>query len=194
MPFVKIILAFAPWIAFLIIAQGSLFRLQLGLVVALALSVLMGVLRLHRGVILWAGLSFFAGATIAVVVLDNIWTAQHMGVLANGALAASSWATIAIGKPFSLDYAREHSDPALWERPDFIRANVVITALWAMTFTANAALAWGKIVHFLLPGWGYEAVSYTLLVGTAAFTTWYPKYLRRARQMSEPSAPPEGDP
>ena len=49
-------MAFAPWLAFLIIAQGSLLRLKLGLVVALALSVVMGVTRLHRGIILWVGL------------------------------------------------------------------------------------------------------------------------------------------
>jgi hypothetical protein len=59
--FLKLILAFAPWLAFLIIAHGSLFRLKLGLIVALVLSIGMGVARLHRGVILWVGLVFFAG-------------------------------------------------------------------------------------------------------------------------------------
>ena len=61
-------LAFAPWIAFLIIAPGSVFRLNLGLVIAFALCVVMGVTRLHGGVILWAGLCFFMFATIAVVI------------------------------------------------------------------------------------------------------------------------------
>ena len=37
MGFLKLVLAFAPWLAFLFIAHGSLFRLKLGLVVALVL-------------------------------------------------------------------------------------------------------------------------------------------------------------
>ncbi len=39
LPFLRLLLAFAPWIAFLIFAQGSLFRLKFGLAIALTLSV-----------------------------------------------------------------------------------------------------------------------------------------------------------
>ncbi len=80
MSFFKLLLAFAPWIAFLIIAHGSLLRLKLGLVIAFALCVVMGVTRLRRGVILWAGLCFFTFATIAVVMFENMWrlrTGEH---------------------------------------------------------------------------------------------------------------------
>lgn len=153
MSFFKLVLAFAPWIAFLIIAHGSLFRLKLGLVIAFALCVVMGVTRLHRGVILWAGLCFFMFATIAVVIFENMWTVQHMGVLANGTLAVSAAAGLAIGKPFTLDYAREHTDPALWNQPEFLRTNFIITLMWTLSFTANAILAWAKMVGFLLPDW-----------------------------------------
>jgi hypothetical protein len=179
--FIKLVLSFAPWIAFMVIAQGSFFRLELGLVVALVVSVGMGLARLHRGVILWVGLTFFSYATLAVLVFANMWTVRHMGVLANGALAAGAWLTIALGKPFSLDYAREHTDPALWNDPAFVRSNVIITAAWAATFSVNAGMAWAKMEQIALPDWGYEVLSYLFLLGTAAFTTWYPGYLRRLR-------------
>jgi len=179
--FVKLVLSFAPWISFLIIARDTVFRVKLGLVVALVLSVVMSVARLHRGIIMWVGLLFFGYATVAVVFLDNMWTLRYLGVMANGALAGGSWATIAFGRPFSLEYAREHTDPALWTDPAFIRSNVIITAGWATTFTANTLLAWGKMAGFLIPAWGYETVSYILLVGTAAFTAWYPTHVRRRR-------------
>ena len=66
---------FRPWIAFLIIANDTLLRVEIGLVVALGLSVsrslglsvLISLLRLHRGIIMWVGLAFFTGATIAMV-------------------------------------------------------------------------------------------------------------------------------
>lgn len=185
MSFFKLLLAFAPWISFLIIARDSLFRLKLGLVVAFVLVVVMGITRLHRGIILWAGLVFFTYATAAVVLLNNMWTAQHMGVMANGALAVSTWLTIAIKKPFTLDYAREHTDPSLWDNPLFIRTNVVIASVWGLTFSVNTILAWGKIKHFILSELGYEVISYTLLIGTAVFTTRYPNYVRRRLALEE---------
>jgi hypothetical protein len=185
MSFFKLILVFAPWLSFLYIAHGSLFRLKLGLLVALVLCLIMGIARLHRGVILWVGLIFFTSTTVAVVVFNNMWIAQQMGILANGALAVSSWMTVALKKPFTLDYAREHTDPSLWESPLFIRINVVITSMWALVFTVNSVLAWAKMEHFVLPEWGYEVLSYTLLLGTVAFTTWYPNHIRRRREQGE---------
>lgn len=90
--------------------------------------------------------------------------------------------TIALKKPFSLDDAREHTEPSLWNNPAFIRSNVIITSAWALTFTVNAVLAWGKMAQFIQPARGYEAASYTLLIATAAFTIWYPNHLRRLRE------------
>jgi hypothetical protein len=182
MELLKLLLSFAPWLAFLAIAQGSLFRLKLGLVVGLVLCVVMGVARLHRGMILWIGLVFFTSATVAVAGFDNIWTASHMGVLANSALAAAAWIGIVREKPFTLDYAREHVDPTLWNDPRFIRSAMLVASVWGAAFTANAVLAYGKMRGFLLPETAYEIVSYALLLGTAGFTTWYPKRQRRLRR------------
>jgi hypothetical protein len=105
--FLKLLLGFAPWLSFLIIAQGSLLRLKIGLIVALALSFVMGVAKLHRGLILWVGLAFFSSATIAVVGFNNLWVAKYMGILANGALALGTWLTLVLKRPFTLDYAKQ---------------------------------------------------------------------------------------
>ena len=96
MQFLKLLLGFAPWIAFLAIAHGSLFRLKLGLAVAAVLTLVMAVTKLHRGVIMWVGITFFTYASIAVLVFEHMWTVRHMGVLANGALAVGAWATLAV--------------------------------------------------------------------------------------------------
>ena len=181
MSIVKLLISFAPWLAFLVIAHDSLFRVKLGLVVALVLSIVMGVARLHRGIILWVGLVFFGCATVALFVLEDTWTLRHMGVLANGALAAGAWMTIVVGKPFTLDYAREHTDPSLWNDPQFIRSNDAITAVWAATFTLNCGLAYAKMERIGFSELTCEIISYALLVATAMFTTWYPAYLKRSR-------------
>lgn len=177
--FLKLMVAFAPWLSFLFIAHDTVWRVKLGLVVALVLSVVMGVLRLHRGIILWVGLVFFSAATIAVLAFDDMWTVGHLGILANGALAAGAWLTILIGKPFTLDYAKEHVDPALWTSPFFVRTNMLMTAVWASAFTINSAIAFFKMEHLFLSELAWEIVSYGILVATAVFTVWYPEHLRR---------------
>jgi hypothetical protein len=181
MTFLKLVISFAPWIAFLIIAKGTLLRLEIGLVVALALTVLMALLRLHRGIIMWVGILFFTGATVAVLGFHDIWTIKHMGVMASGALAVGAWAGLLVGKPFSLAYARQNTDPALWHEPVFIRTNVIITATWATAFTINAALAWILMQNLLAP-WAGHTLSYGVLIAAAAFTSWYPAHIRRAAQ------------
>lgn len=185
MLFLKLIMAFAPWLAFLIIAHGSLFNLKLGLIIALVLSIVMGIARLHRGVILWVGLVFFTSATLAVAVFNNMFAVKYMGILASGTLATSTWLTIAFRKPFTLDYAKEHTDPSLWNSTAFIKTNMVMSSAWALIFTINAILAFGKMESFILPELGYEIISYSLMLGTAAFSSWYPGYIRRKEKVLE---------
>lgn len=190
MSFLKLVASFAPWIAFLIIARDTMARVEIGLVTALVLSVVMSVLKLHRGIIMWVGLVFFTGATVAVLGFHNMWTIRHLGVMANGALALGSWVTLAIGKPFTLEYARQHTDPSKWNDPLFVHANVVLTAVWASAFTFNTALAWILMKRVLLPEWACHTLSYAALIGAAAFTSWYPNFLRRkaGRVAGEPAA------
>lgn len=183
--FLKMLLAFLPWIAFLFIAHGSLFRLKIGLVVALVISVAMGISRLHRGVILWGGLIFFAYATLAIVAFENMWMVKYMGIIASGVLATATWLTVILKKPFTLDYARVHTDPSLWDSPLFIRTNFFLTSVWGVTFTVNAILAWGKMEHFILPELGYELFSYALLIGTMAFSIWYPNHVKLKQRREE---------
>ncbi len=182
MMFLKLVVGFAPWLAFLAIAQGSLVRLEIGLVVALVLSIGMGLAGLQRGIIFWIGLVFFLYATVAVMAFGDMWTIRHMGVLANATLAIGAWLTLGIGRPFTLDYARQHAPPEIRNTPAFIRANIVITLVWATTFTLDALLSWGDMENFALPNWIYQILNYASLLGAAAFSCWYPAWIRRRRQ------------
>ncbi len=179
MQFLKLLFGFAPWIAFLAIAQGSLFRLKAGLIVAAVLTVAMAVLRLHRGAIMWVGLAFFTYASVAVLLFNHMWTIINMGILANAALAAGTWVTMAMGKPFTLEYAREHTDPSLWEHPGFIRLNNTLTSVWGAVFTINTAVAWLKTYDKSLPEWGYEVTSYTFLLAAMVISNVYPEMVKR---------------
>ncbi len=179
--FLKLLLGFAPWIAFLIIAQGSLQRLEIGLVVAAVLTVVMAVFKLHRGAIMWVGIAFFAYACVAVLVFRDMWTIRNMGILANGALAAGTWVTMLMGRPFTEEYAREHTDPSLWRHPAFLRTNLILTSAWGAVFTANTAIAWLKTYDKSLPDWGYETTSYAFLLSAMVLSNVYPAMVKRRR-------------
>jgi len=179
MQFLKLILSFAPWISFLIIAHGSLFRLKVGLIVAALLTIVMAVTKLHRGIIMWVGLVFFSYATIAVVGLEHMWTIHNMGILANGALALGTWVTLAMGKPFTLEYAREHTPAAHWNNPMFIRTNVLLTSVWGLAFSIGTALAWLKTYDRSLSDLTYELVNYAFMLSAITFTNWYPNVVKR---------------
>lgn len=188
--FVKLVAAFAPWIAFLVIARETVQRVEIGLVAGLLLSVVMGALRVTRGVIMWGSLAFFGGATVAILVFHSAWTMHHLGVLANGALAVGAWATVLLRRPFTLDYARAQTDPARWNDPAFLRVNYLLTVVWAVAFTVNTAIAWLLMRPILRPEWFGHALSYLVLLAVITFTSWYPAYLRRrAGEQPQPTSP-----
>ncbi len=180
--FCKLLLSFAPWVAFLAIAHGSLLRLKVGLVVAAVLSVAMAVLRLHRGVILWVGSAFFAYASVAVLGFEHMWTINNMAILAHAALALGIWITLFLGRPFTLEYARENIDPSLWQHPVFLRTNRILTSVWGAVFTINTVVAWLKTHDKSLPWWGYEVASNAFLLSAIVVSSVYPELVKRRRQ------------
>jgi hypothetical protein len=81
---VKLLLAFSPWPAFAIIFGGDpILRLQIAIYVAALMVFAMGLTKLYRGMIPWAGVIFFAFALVWVTWLKNRWVIYHLGILAH---------------------------------------------------------------------------------------------------------------
>jgi phosphoglycerol transferase MdoB-like AlkP superfamily enzyme len=181
----KLLLAFSPWIAFWIISGGqSMVRLKIGICVAAILVLVMGITRLHRGLILWAGVVFFAFALVAVVFLQNLWVIKHLGILASGTLFMATMVSIMIGQPFTESYAREQVPREMWQSPGFIRSSYTVTGVWGLVFLANT-LVNGAKAHFAELGeWFFRGVELSILVLGVAFTTLYSRLARRKRGLA----------
>jgi hypothetical protein len=177
----KLLLAFSPWIAFWIISGGSMLRLQIGICVAAIMVVIMGITKLHRGLILWAGVIFFTFALVTVVLLKNIWVIQHLGILASGTLFMATLLSIVIGQPFTESYAREHVPRELWESPSFIRSGYTVTGVWGFIFLANTLVNVAKPYYAELGEWSFRGAELGILVSGVVFTTIYSNHLRRKR-------------
>jgi uncharacterized membrane protein len=130
-----LLLGFAPFILFGILAGTSLIPLDIAIAICLAATVIIGYKDLRRGFILsWGTLIFFVILLISVVFLKNIWVMRHVSILLNGSLAAITWVSLIIGRPFTGQYARLEVDKRLWNNPIFIRTNRIMTAVWGCIF------------------------------------------------------------
>lgn len=174
MRIIKPLAPWAPWIAFMLIANGGMGRLAAGLVVALIVGALLAGMRLYRGVLMWAGVLFFSVALIAVFGLHSTWFLRYLAVIANAMLAVGAWGSLLLGRPFTVPYARETTDPAMWNHPLFIRVNQVITTAWAAAFTFNTGVAWAQ-TRQLLPGWAANILQFGVLLGVTLFSSRYPR-------------------
>ncbi|MGH8920986.1 MAG: hypothetical protein ACRD0H_22080, partial [Actinomycetes bacterium] len=87
-----------------------------------------------------------------------------------------------VRRPFTLGIAKTMVPPSVWDNPAFLRVNVVITTVWAASFTvagvastvllssaphATAALIVIKVLGFAVP---------------ASFTVHYRKHVRARAQ------------
>lgn len=157
-------------------------RLQIGICVAALLVLIMGIARLHRGLILWAGVIFFAFALVAVVWLKNMWVIQHLGVLTSGTLFMATLVSIVIGQPFTESYARDHVPVELWDSPQFIRSCYTVTAVWGMIFLANALVNVVKPSHAELGEWFFRGLELCILGSGVLFTTIYSRLMENKRR------------
>ncbi|HWD04099.1 MAG TPA: hypothetical protein VG674_16800 [Amycolatopsis sp.] len=143
--------SFVPWIGFAIVSTQADWRYSalVGLVLAGGLLLLQ-----RRGGKPWDTLIIELSATIFFVLLTAYAFADptsplhpYVGTLSDGWLALTAWGSLAIRQPFTLGIARTMAPREVWNHPRFRRVNVVITAVWAASFTASL-LAGGLLLTF----------------------------------------------
>jgi hypothetical protein len=171
---------FVPWIAF---AAVSAFGWQWGALVGLVLSLWLTVQSRKAGatadsLILERGTAvYFAALTALAFAAPGSGLRHWTGALSLGWLAAVSWTTLAVRRPFTLGIAKRRTPQEIWHNPVFLRVNVVLTTAWAASFTVTAgALAAVSAAHL------GSAVSIPVQVAgfvlPALFTSRYPERVR----------------
>ena len=169
------ILTFLPWLLFwVLLSHGKLF---LSIVIALAASIAAVAAEKMAGrgpKILQIGtLTVFVIFLAAAAFLDRAWLGHWIKVLSNASLTLIVLVSILIGKPFTIQYARESVPRELWGTPEFLRANYVITWVWFVAFVINTAVF--GLDHFIpsinvFVNW---AIAICPILAAAKFTAWY---------------------
>ncbi|WP_239154693.1 hypothetical protein [Amycolatopsis sp. FDAARGOS 1241] len=84
-------------------------------------------------VVFFALLSGYAFADPASPLRD------YVGALTDAWPALTAWGSPVVRHPFTLGIARTVPPQQVWHHPRFRRVNVVITVVWAASFTVSAA-------------------------------------------------------
>jgi hypothetical protein len=175
-----ILLAFAPFIAFAVIDRivGADLGLVAGALVSLAL-VLREWLN-HRSLkILEVGTAaLFCGLAVYAYLGTPDWSVISVRLCVDTGLLLIVLLSMAVGKPFTLQYARVKAAPQHWASPTFVRTNYIITAVWAAAFAvmvvAEATLLYMPDVPKRVGVFAIVAA----LVAAVKFTGWYPEHVK----------------
>ncbi len=102
-----------------------------GLTAAFTISFVMTGLNLKRGksfkILDVGSLVLFGSITLIILVVAPYWSVGEVGLAVNGGLTLISLLSLAIGRPFTLQYAKEQIPEQYWNTPLFIRTDQLIT-------------------------------------------------------------------
>ena len=177
------LLAFAPFVVFVIVERAI--GVAAGLFAATAVSVAIlardTLIQRKSPKILEVG-TFLLFGWLAVYALTAGTDLPIFGVrlLVDAGLLVIVLASIALRRPFTLQYAREQVARELWDHPGFIQTNYVITAAWALAFAVMVAADLAMLYLADMPKWVGVAVTVGTIVGAGRFTQWYPEHRRAA--------------
>ncbi|WP_326586777.1 hypothetical protein [Streptomyces sp. NBC_01294] len=181
------VVGMAPWILFSLLVGPGRFEIAVGVALAAVVTLIVLSRLVNRGtswkLLELADVVFFAAlAVIGALASEGTlrWLETYAGEVANVTLAVIAFGSMAVGMPFTIQYAREQVDPALWHTPGFVRTNYVITGVWGLAFLVAAlAGAYGDLVlhnpNNIWTGWIIQILA---IVAALKFTVWYPDVVR----------------
>jgi hypothetical protein len=132
----NILLSLSPFIAFFVLMR--VVHPLAGLVGAFIVSLLLGVLQWRRGesvkVLEIGSLALFGALVFYTLVAAPEWTVATVRLAVDAGLFAIALVSLLVGRPFTLQYARESVPKEFWSSPLFLSTNRQITAAWTAAF------------------------------------------------------------
>jgi hypothetical protein len=179
------LLAFAPFFAFVVIERlvGVPAGLAAGAAVSASLLLRDAVSRTRRVKVLEIGTFLLFGGLALFAWLPGTvqWSIAAVRLRVDAGLLLIVLASILIGRPFTLQYAREQVSVELWSSPLFVRTNYVITGAWAAAFAVMVVADLALTYLPDLPRQISIIATVAAIVGAVKFTGWYPqRHERRA--------------
>lgn len=177
----RIFLILAPYAAFALLMAVTSTASSLFAAAAICLAIIaFDILRGRSIKLMGAGSALiFAGLGCYQIFGGDPLGNMAVKIAVDSGLFAIGLFSLAIGKPFTLQYAREMTDPEIARLPGFVTANTIITWVWVFAFllmvSANLLLLnWPN-----LPLWSGLVIAFAIRNPAIYFSKWYPSYHRR---------------
>ncbi len=129
----------------------------------------------------------FLALGLYLALVDSSLSASAIKLAVDAGVLAIALTSIAIRKPFTLQYAREVVDAETLALPGFLTANYIMTWAWTACFLLMMI---GNILMIYLPSlplWAGIAIAFAARSTAVYFTKWYPEY-RRAKFGTPPAS------
>ena len=140
------LISFSPWI---VVSLGHRFgngttavRLAAALAVAIAVT---SVARRRTRILEVGSAILLVLVAVAVYAQHGTGLQNWLPAIMHGGAALIAWTSLAVGRPFTIDYAREMTPRQYWASPLFRELNVKSTLAFAVSFTAACVLTAGAI-------------------------------------------------
>jgi hypothetical protein len=180
----RILLSFAPFIAFAIVHRlaGATEGLVAGAIVSIALLARDWFSASRSPKILEVGAALlFTGLAIYALFGDPGWSIAGVRLRVDVGLLLIVLISIAVRRPFTLQYAREQVAPEHWNNAAFMRINTVIAAVWAASFVVQVS---ADLILIYAPEWPRQisiVAPILALIAAIKFTGWYPEHQQAKR-------------
>jgi hypothetical protein len=128
----------------------------------------------------------FAALGLYLTLIDPTLGNSAVKLSVDTGIFAISLTSMLIGRPFTLQYAREAVAAETAAMPGFLRANYIITAAWT---AAALVMMVANLAMLYVPGlplWLGLAIAFAARNSAVYFTKWYPQY-RKAKYGTAPA-------
>jgi len=180
----SVLLGLSPFIVFF--ALMRLVSPVAGLVGALGASALLCLrMRLRREsikILEVGSFVLFAVLTVYTLAAAPRWTVATVRLAVDAGLFTIVAVSLAVGRPFTLQYARERVPEQFWDSPIFMAVNRAVSWVWAGSFAVHAAADAAAEFVPAVPLAVDIGASVVALAAAVWFTRWYPAKVQRAVQ------------
>jgi hypothetical protein len=176
----NVLIGFAPYVALFVLMHAGSVVLGLWAAFAVALGVAVwSWVRTRSSKVLEIGnVALFAALAVFTMATDWQWTLMAVRLTVDAGLLAIVLVSLAIGRPFTIQYAREIVPEEYWDTPRFLATNRTITWVWAAAFAVIVASHAAAVIVPAMPLRLDVAVTVLALVAAYKFSTWYPERVR----------------
>jgi intracellular septation protein A len=178
----SVLLSLSPFLVFFVLMRSG--SPLAGLGGALATSVLLCLAMRVRGrsvkILEIGSLVVFGLLTAYTVAAAPRWTVATVRLAVDAGLLGIVLVSLAIGRPFTIQYAREQVPEVFWASPVFLSVNRAITWAWAGAFAvmvaADVSAEWVTAIPISVD----VVASVAAFAAAVGFSRWYPAKVRRA--------------